>query len=125
MRTSIKILEEERHLSGEEADILKRALQESTSGITTIRELMAAVQQEGQMHREAESLARTGNPGQAVHRYEGSMLKTRGTIHHLITALEGELTTLEHLVRDLHRIDERISERMRTLRSAVEERRAA
>ena len=121
MRASIKILDEERHLSSEEAAILKRALHESASEITTIRELINAVQHEDQLHREVESLARTGNPGQAVHRYEGSMLKTRGAINHLITTLEGELTTLEHLVRDLHRIDER----MRTLRSTAEERRAA
>ena len=126
MRTSIKILEEERHLTGEEAGILKRALRESRAEINTIRELQKAVQHEEKLNEEAEELVRNGESGRAAHHYKGIMGKTRIDIDHLITTLEGELTTLEHLIRDLHRVDALIGERIQRFESAVhEERRAA
>ena len=119
MRSSVKILDEVRHLDAEESKKLTQALKESTSGITTLRRLLELIQSEEGLYARAEELVRTGNAPQAVHHYEDQMLMTRGTIHHLITELDKEVSALDTLVRDLHRLDERIGERMQTLRRAT------
>lgn len=119
MRSTIKILDEIRDLDAHEAERFKSALSTSNSSIKTLRDLLYAVQTEEQVHREAETMMHTGNAGKAVHHYEGRMLVARSTIEHLLKTLEGELSELDLLVRDLHRLDERIGERMLAMRRAA------
>lgn len=126
MRTSIKVLDEERHLSAQETAILQEALRSfKGSDLATIRSLIAATQNEQRLFAEAEQLSHNGDAGVAVHRYEGAILNTRGAIEHLIKQLDKELDSLEHLVRDLHRLDERIATRMVFLRNRAENDRKA
>lgn len=112
MRTPVKIFENNRHLTEEEERILQRALRVSRGEINTILELEKAIQKEEQANKEAEELARNGEPGRAAHHYTERVGKLYIVIEHLIKELESELTELDHLVRDLHRVDAVIWNRM-------------